>query len=234
MPAPLLLLAALAGAQMTSGGQPGGGWGGGRGGHYGHFQQRSDGGAGIRTPDRHAFLSPMGEPFHVPGGDGLTAWFQQADRNHDGYLTADELRQDAQRFFLTLDTNHDGEIDPDELDHYETVIAPEVRIGSGWGGGDGNDDDESAGGGRLGVLNIPEPVATADTNLDRGVSAQEFQVAAGKRFQLLDTNGDGRLTLAELQASRSAVRSNARRPHNENHDLPPPPSSDEGQMGPGA
>lgn len=206
MPAISVILAALAAAQMP----------------------------GAPAPHGRPFLSPMGEPFHVVGADGLTTWFQQADANHDGYLVLDEMRQDAQRFYLVLDANKDGEIDPDELDHYETVIAPEVRVGSGWGGGAGA-DDESSGGGRLGVLNIPEPVATADANLDRGISAQEFQVAAEKRFRVLDLNGDGRLTLAELQSARSAVRSNARRPHRDpdDHSVPQPPSSDLGTMGPG-
>src|SRR5258705_8510281 len=76
--------------------------------------------------ERRLFMSPMGEPFFErgQGEDGLTVWFQQADSNHDGLLTADELAQDSQRFFLTLDTNHDGEIDPDEITHYETVVAP--------------------------------------------------------------------------------------------------------------
>lgn len=179
MPAPLLLLAALAAAQP-----------------------------GPFVAHGRAFISPMGEPFHA-AGDGLQAWFEQADRNHDGSVTMDELRQDAQRFFLTLDTNHDGEIDPDEVDHYENVVAPEIRSGGGFGGESAN--DEATGGGRLGLLTIPEPVTAADTNLDRGVSSQEFQTAAEKRFGLLDRDGDGRLTLPELQAQRSAVRSNARR-----------------------
>ncbi|MBV9528761.1 hypothetical protein [Sphingomonas sp.] len=175
----------------------------------------------------------MGEPFH--GGDGLAAWFQQADRNHDGSVTLEELKQDADRFYKTLDTNHDGEIDPDEITTYETVIAPEVRTGTGFGGVTDSDNDEATGGGRLGLLTIPEPVTAADTNLDRGISPQEFQTAAEKRFGLLDSNGDGRLTLPELQSARSAVRSNALRPHKSQEqssppdDMPPPDHSQDPQ-----
>jgi Ca2+-binding EF-hand superfamily protein len=186
MPAPLLLLAALGAAQALT---PAPAAGHGR-----------------------AFISPMGEPFH-DAGDGLTTWFRQADRNHDGFLTMDELRQDAQRFFLVLDANHDGEIDPDEVDHYETVLAPEIRSSSASFSGDST-NDEATGGGRLGLLTIPEPVTAADTNLDRGVSSAEFQTAAEKRFRLLDRDGDGRLGMPELQAMRSAVRNNARRARN--------------------
>jgi Ca2+-binding EF-hand superfamily protein len=78
------------------------------------------------------FVSPMGEPFraHSTSDDTLAAWFRQADRNHDGVLSADEMTADAERFFVTLDTNHDGQIDPDELDHYEWEIAPEIQVNS--------------------------------------------------------------------------------------------------------
>jgi Ca2+-binding EF-hand superfamily protein len=77
------------------------------------------------------FISPMGEPFRPTSrdGNGLAEWFAQADRNHDGQLTLDEMQADADRFFALLDGNHDGEIDPDEIEHYETVIAPEISSG---------------------------------------------------------------------------------------------------------
>jgi Ca2+-binding EF-hand superfamily protein len=176
-------------------------------------------------------MSPMGEPFF--GGtadeDGLTVWFEQADRNHDGVLTPDEVAADAERFFETLDTNHDGEIDPDEIAHYENVIAPEVRTGfihspeaetaagqdkGGWsggrGGGFGGDDEARAG--RYGLLEIPEPVSSADTDFNRGVSAPEFRTAALQRFQMLDLDHKGRLSLSDLQSIRRAALSDSKRP----------------------
>jgi len=176
----------------------------------------------------------MGEPFRPTsrGDDPLADWFRQADANHDGYLTADELVKDADRFFATLDVNHDGQIDPDEIDRYEHVVAPEVqgepvdlrgppdptdsdadmsdvdpdagetgtRIKSG-----GDDDHGPAGAGRYSLLNIPEPVAGADTDLSRSVSREEFRQAAIRRFGLLDTQHLGRLTLAQLEGERPAA-----------------------------
>jgi len=78
------------------------------------------------------FISPMGEPFRArnPSDDTLADWFRQADRNHDGILTADEMVADAERFFARLDTNHDGQIDPDELAHYEYDLAPDIQVNS--------------------------------------------------------------------------------------------------------
>ena len=84
-------------------------------------------------PTRHwgrLFISPMGEPFHGNRGeDALAAWFTQADVNHDGYLTVDEMQADAERFFGQLDANHDGEIDPDEITSYENMVAMEMSRG---------------------------------------------------------------------------------------------------------
>lgn len=199
------------------------------------------------------FMSPMGEPFFGRSADedGLTVWFEQADRNHDGVLTPDEMTADAQRFFEILDTNHDGEIDPDEIAHYENVIAPEVRTGfvrspesetsgagepagrgSGRGGGGGGGGhhggrshregggqqfggfggDDEARAGRYGLLEIPEPVSSADTDFNRGVSAQEFRTAALQRFRMLDIDHKGRLTLSDLKSIRQAALSDSKRP----------------------
>lgn len=76
------------------------------------------------------FISPMGEPYraHSATDDTLADWFRQADRNHDGVLTGDEMVADAARFFATLDSDHDGQIDPDELAHYEYEIAPDIQV----------------------------------------------------------------------------------------------------------
>jgi Ca2+-binding EF-hand superfamily protein len=76
------------------------------------------------------FISPMGEPIRarVANEDTLARWFNQVDRNRDGYLTPDELVSDATRYFDILDTNQDGQIDPDELVHYEWTVAPEIQV----------------------------------------------------------------------------------------------------------
>jgi hypothetical protein len=73
---------------------------------------------------RGVFISPSGEPFR--GGDGLAAWFAQADADHDGAITAAEFQADAERFFQRLDANHDGVVDGLELSAYEQSIAPEI------------------------------------------------------------------------------------------------------------
>lgn len=185
------------------------------------------------------FISPMGEPFRDDArGDALAVWFDQADRNHDGYLTVEEMQADADRFFATLDTNHDGEIDPDEMTRYETVIAPQV-----YGGppvelaGQPSDVEDPAGRPRghnrrrespmhegasqFGLLDLPEPVAAADADFNRGVSQAEFRQAALQRFAALDLDHKGRLTLAGLELIRPAPSPEAPKPTDPTADYDP-------------
>jgi len=184
------------------------------------------------------FISPMGEPFRARSAndDTLATWFRQADRNHDGALTADEMQADADRFFAVLDADHNGEIEPDELAHYEYEVAPDIQVmtqtrrdprdpapvarreeardeaGPGHGRQRGREDNAQLGiggglqgGARYGLLNIPEPVAAADIDFDRGISLSEFRQAAAARFALLDSGHAGGLTLGDLEARRAAA-----------------------------
>jgi Ca2+-binding EF-hand superfamily protein len=191
------------------------------------------------------FISPMGEPFRsrAPDDDPFARWFHQADRNQDGMLTADEMLADAERFFARLDANQDGRIDSEERMTYESEIAPEVQVNSQWkrtrqetAAEDrlGNDPDRGArrrwdnkidgyqldglqGAARYGLLNLPEPVAGADADFDRFVSLDEFRRAASYRFQLLDSDRSGRLTLKQLEVlvpSRPKEGRRVKRPKN--------------------
>jgi hypothetical protein len=201
------------------------------------------------------FISPMGEPFR-PGGrddDTLADWFHQADRDHDGRLTLDEMQEDAARFFAVLDLNHDGEIDPDEIAHYENAVAPEISGGphlelagaegggppEGGGrrgerggrhhGGSGfrsNGGESDRGAARFGLLDLPEPVASADADFNRGVSLKEFRDAAGQRFLALDLDHRGYLSLAGLEMIRPAPPPEPNKPEtvNESEGDPSAPS----------
>jgi hypothetical protein len=183
------------------------------------------------------FISPMGEPFRARSAsdDTLADWFVKADRNHDGMLTAAEMQADAERFFATLDTRRDGELAPDEIAAYEWEVAPDVQVNARTRRMPGepairakadapNDSIRRRsgrhqerlepgglqGGARYGLLNIPEPVAAADADFNRGVSLAEFREAATRRFQLLDERQVGSLSLPQLEALRSAMLADRR------------------------
>ena len=58
--------------------------------------------------------------------------------------------------------------------------------------------DLRRGAGQFSFLNEPQPIRTADTNLDYKVSAEEWEKTAARRFMTLDVNHDGKLTPDEL------------------------------------
>jgi hypothetical protein len=63
---------------------------------------------------------------------------------------------------------------------------------------------------RYALLNIPQPVAAADADFNRGVSRDEFREAAAARFAVLDPGHAGRIGLAQLQALRDTMLTAAR------------------------
>ena len=173
------------------------------------------------------FISPMGEPFRAQSADDdtLANWFRQADRDGDTTLTTAEIDADALRFFATLDSDGNELILPEEMIAYEWEVAPEIQVNSRWRDPRGTpkpktrptkvswyEPDGPQGAARYALLNMPQPVAQADTNFDRAVTVDEFKSAAAYRFQLLDRNSDKHLDLAELRTLLPAPR-NAQKRH---------------------
>jgi Ca2+-binding EF-hand superfamily protein len=134
------------------------------------------------------------------------------DTNHDGQIDPDEL------------ANYEYEIAPDIQVMSKTQRLP-GQPAPGADRKDADDDhrgdrrhrrdeedatllgigDALQGAARYGLLNMPEPVAAADTDFNRAISLQEFRQAAIARFQLLDTTRQEKLTLAQLEAIRPAL-----------------------------
>jgi len=176
------------------------------------------------------FISPMGEPFR-PKGEGdepAKRWFDQADANHDGQLTAGELMLDAERFFVTIDKDRNGELLPDEVYAYEQDVAPEIRLyqrrPEPAPGAKPTEEakprtkprpnrpgpiDGVIGAGRYAFLNIPNPVASADDDINRAVSLKEFRAAAAERFRDLDIAQNKALSFAQLPKTPAQIAANA-------------------------
>ena len=52
---------------------------------------------------------------------------------------------------------------------------------------------------RFSLLNEPQPVRGGDADLNQRVSSEEWAKAARRRFEMLDTDQDGKLTLETLR-----------------------------------
>ena len=169
------------------------------------------------------FFSPSGEPFRgADDGDYAVAlWFAKADADHNGTLTREEFRADANRFFAVVDLNHDGRIDAAEIKNYEERIAPEVLARSfdtsGLKGSSGprdiqphndsrlgntpsmvNEGQNRQGAGFFSFLDEPEPISGADMDFNNKVTKEEWAAAAKRRFGRLDPENTGALTLKDL------------------------------------
>ncbi len=97
-------------------------------------------------------------------------------------------------------------------------LAPQAGRGSrgqrGGGAGAGGGDRGARGYGRIaeaGFFNLPQPVKAADVNVDQRVTAEEWAAATQRWFLALDTDRDGRLTLATLPRTPLQQRAEARR-----------------------
>lgn len=185
------------------------------------------------------FVAPSGEVFRGGDGTRpMQAWFARADADGDGAITVAELRADFARAFAGFDTDGDGEIEPEEVSRYETETLPEMgrfgfrpgggaafgpgmrrqgRLDRGQGGGrtglrsrGGHNWAMQAGAARFGLLPIAHPIMDADVDFNRGVTRDEFDAAAGRRFNQLNVSGSGRLTLEELRAARAQLRRGGR------------------------
>ncbi|MDP3802689.1 hypothetical protein [Brevundimonas sp.] len=62
-----------------------------------------------------------------------------------------------------------------------------------------------------GFFNLPQPVKAADVNVDQRVTAEEWAAATQRWFLALDTDRDGRLTMAGLPETPLQRRAEARR-----------------------
>lgn len=177
----------------------------------------------------------------APGGDWPVGnWFRGADANLDGALTYEEFAADGGRWFDRLDTDRDGRLGQAELWAYEASLR-EPGGGMGPGGGaraagprpsgaalglappqtGGGSNIRRRGGPRgpqgygivaeAGFFNLPQPVKAADVNVDQRVTADEWTAATQRWFLALDTDRDGRLTLASLPKTPLQLRAEARR-----------------------
>jgi hypothetical protein len=186
------------------------------------------------SPSGEPFVAPSSAPYPI------VAWFAKADANHDGKLDPAEFRADSERFFAVLDRNKDGVLDGGEINIYEHYYVPEIlsrgRADAGGllvrvalqrpgdvspidPGGGGNPAepiqrqslDTNQGAVQFSLFAAPEPVLSADRNLDGKVSLKEFLAQADRRFAMLDEKQRGFLTLAELPKTDAEDAAHARR-----------------------
>jgi hypothetical protein len=173
----------------------------------------------VTSVNSQIFTSPSGQPFRAPADKPypVAAWFAAADADKDGKISHEEFDNDAKAFFLKLDTSKDGYINSPENTVYETRLVPEItrldprvaqpknyraqndpEMGVDQDPTKGRYQKSLQGAAQYGLINEPQPVRGADGNIDFRVSGAEWMNATNQRFEILDKNADGFLTVDEL------------------------------------
>ena len=197
-----MLAAAPASAQMGGGGGPPGG-------------APPAGGPPGGGPPRMKQIKPVNR---ASFDKIVTGMFRDADPNHDGIVTIEEIRAIAgarrdvliAKRFERIDTNSDRTISRDEFFAWQhglgSLAQSEDAQAIGHGGlvpetiepEYGNEMEA-----RL-LLGLIEPlsaglVAKANLNYDAGLSVEELLAYEGKRFDAADRNGDGAISMDEAR-----------------------------------
>ena len=174
-------------------------------------------------------------------------WFTVIDRNHDGEIDPDDIGyyEDSLVPEIRVADAARGDAQP-----ARSSPASRGRAGrggmSGRGGGIGGGGLEGArhgsgrpggadqsdrpavergtrrGAARYSYLDTPEPLTSADANMNRGVDKGEMTRAAAERFATLDKNGDGYLEHRELPRVDTRTSGAGPRPVGPRPGSPPP------------
>jgi len=120
--------------------------------------------------------TPGPDGMRARGFDRLKQRFEEADQNHDGKVSQQELQTTISAKFATLDTNRDGQLSEDELAAMR-ANGPGKRHGKG------------------------KMLAKIDTNGDGAIGRDEAPPRMLERFDEIDADGDGKLTDSELAAA---------------------------------
>ncbi len=173
------------------------------------------GGPEDRVPIRVMPVSPSGELLGPPASNeaallpALEAWFGRADANGDGALDRAEFVADADRAFAAFDTNKDGSVTAAELTLLRATSPfrpppekPSARLRPRsltltTAELEDRGPDAQGSGNRPFYRSGADPVMAADANADFRVTAEELRAQAGRLFDKLDSNRDGRVSRAE-------------------------------------
>ena len=126
--------------------------------------------------------------------EAQAAWLKRVDQDRDGTLDAEELMTEAKRQFALMDLNHDGIITAAELSAYRSQM-------DGTSAAMPQEPTDRRGVQQLPMhpaSSQPDPVLSADSNLDFQVTLDEYLTQQRENLSLYDKDKDRSLDAQEL------------------------------------
>lgn len=120
-----------------------------------------------------------------PKEDAADALFNAMDANGDAKLSPDEHSAGAKKMFDTMDANKDGTVTPAEMDAAHEKVAGKKTTKAD--------------------LSSAEKIKTVDTNGDGMLTGEEHAIGSKMMFDKMDTNKDGFVGKAELDAGHAKM-----------------------------
>ena len=217
---PLILILAGAFVATPAAGQPRGPGGPGRGLFVSPAGEPFRRGEGAVQPMRAWFEQADADHDGALGWAEFEAdflrWFGRLDADHDGEIAPAEVTLYEQEILPEMQSRVGGYGGMRMVRNRAEPRGPyepaSTRRGLQSRGGRGRGIDVGrialmSGAARFGLLPIAHPVMDADINFNRGVTREEFSQAAARRFAMLNTQNNGRLTLEQLVAQRQQALS---------------------------
>ncbi|WP_305097821.1 EF-hand domain-containing protein [Croceibacterium aestuarii] len=130
------------------------------------------------------------------------AAFKRRDANGDGKLDAADRAAMQKSRFAAMDADHDGSLSFEEFTAGHGKRGGEQGAHRGDRGKHGMAMRGHRGGARLGLRGM----RNADSNKDGAVTLAELQAAALARFDAVDADKDGTISPAERKAQRDTMR----------------------------
>jgi Ca2+-binding EF-hand superfamily protein len=176
----------------------------------------------LSTANESSAVAPLlagGDPSHEGRGpwakERLDKLFQRFDKDGDGKIALKDLPGRLRERLGSADTNNDGQLTRDEIVKAWQAKAAEMKKRIDTNGDGVISEDERA---KARAAYWDKRFAELDTNKDGALTADEVPARMWERIKVADSNGDNKITRAEIDAALASGKLKHMHPSYGHHD----------------